>query len=736
MAITDYIPNIFGSAAPSSYESLLGMGLLTPEQVQKQQNVANIQGLLGAGLSLAQGMGRTGPRRSAAENILGALAGGFGAAGGAYQQGLQNVVQQQQLQSAALTQKQALDRVRAIEEAKVKYPDLAQLALIDTGKFAEEVALRERIKGMPGGAGKIETPEQYRTLGQQYLAGGPNLKPLGEAYMKQADVLEMTSLGNLRGDELPEELDRRSTRAYALGNKEMAEKLFGLAEQKRMYPNIPAQVPSQSPSQAPVKQDLAQRAEMPEGRIITSTGEAGGFGKPNFSAGERYADEALNAQFKTDRVATPVEVVADRGRQGQLQLKIDNISKDIERISGMRPTAANRKEVKDLTELKDKYQIDLNRIANMEYDFESIKKGLPQKYQGEINAIQKLAEGGNLDASGISSSIKTFYDRLQEDEKGRKLEGNAATFAQMKFNVIDRTKLTGPQLAEVLRFENSPNADQLAKLQQENARIQYETGRGVALPPGRSSMIGGGTNVPVAGTTQVAPAVTTTSGAPVQALRVTPSVKPSVSQQAPTVSQVIDPKVYKNPLINRPDSEVPPKKKQELIQAQPGLIGATNYTIKNIVDARNAAQSLLDNPAYMNSISGMTAPAISKIPGTDAYTANEILNNILGRSFISEIQEMRANSPTGGAVGNVAVAEMNSLSKIRGALTLGMNKDELKKQLESYIANANRAMKTIPNDYARTYGYNGEFDELLASEVVSPKPTTQTLPAGVKVRPK
>ena len=733
MAITDYIPNIFGATAPSSYESLLGMGLLTPEQVQKQQNVANIQGLLGAGLSLAQGMGRTGPRRSAAENILGALAGGFGAAGGAYQQGLQNVVQQQQLQSAALTQKQALDRVRAIEEAKVKYPDLAQLALIDTGKFAEEVALRERIKGMPGGAGKIETPEQYRALGQQYLAGGPNLKPLGEAYMKQADVLELTSLGNLRGDESPEELDRRSNRANAIGSKEMAEKLFGLAEQKRMYPN---QISAQVPSQAPVKQDLAQRAEMPEGRIITSTGEAGGFGKPNFAAGERYADEALNAQFKTDRVATPVEVVADRGRQGQLQLKIDNISKDIERISGMRPTAANRKEVKDLTELKDKYQIDLNRFANMEYDFGSIKQGLPKKYHSEIDAVAKLAEAGTLDAAGIRSSIEKFYTRLQEDEKGRKLEGNAATFAQMKFGVTDRAQLTGQQLSEILRFENAPNAEQLAKLQQENARIQYETGRGVTLPSGRSSMIVGGTNVPVAGTTQVEPAVTTTSGAPVQALRVTPSVKPSVSQQAPTVSQVIDPKVYKNPLINRPDSEVPPKKKQELIQAQPGLIGATNYTIKNIVDARNAAQSLLDNPAYMNSISGMTAPAISKIPGTDAYTANEILNNILGRSFISEIQEMRSNSPTGGAVGNVAVAEMNSLSKIRGALTLGMNKDELKKQLESYIANANRAMKTIPNDYARTYGYNGEFDELLASEVVSPKPTTQALPAGVKVRPK
>ena len=97
---------------------------------------------------------------------------------------------------------------------------------------------------------------------------------------------------------------------------------------------------------------------------------------------------------------------------------------------------------------------------------------------------------------------------------------------------------------------------------------------------------------------------------------------------------------------------------------------------------------------------------------------------------------MRANSPTGGAVGNVAVAEMESLSKIRGAFKVGMDKAELKKQLESYISNANRAMKTIPNDYARTYGYGGEFDDLLSSEVVSPKPTTQKLPPGVKVRRK
>lgn len=170
MAITDYIPNVFGSAAPTTYEGLLGMGLITPEQMKKQQNVANIQGLLGAGLALAQGMSKIGPRRSAAENVLGALAGGFGAAGGAYQQGLQNVVQQQQLQSAALTQAQAANKIKSIQAAKLANPDLAYLADIDTGEFVKQVMARDRAK-LYG----------FGTTEQQAQPQAPSATPLAEA---------------------------------------------------------------------------------------------------------------------------------------------------------------------------------------------------------------------------------------------------------------------------------------------------------------------------------------------------------------------------------------------------------------------------------------------------------------------------------------------------------------------------------------------------------------------------
>lgn len=194
--LTDYIPNIFGRTAPTTYEGLLGLGLLTPEQVAQTQRTANIQGLLGAGLALAQGMSKVGPPRTAAENILGALAGGFGAAGGAYQQGLQNFAQQQQLQSAALTQQQALNKVKSIQEAKRLYPDLAPLADIDSGEFVKQVIARDRAKiygfGSPQNQAVQSVPQPIElpsapviTAKGQEFVGVPNFS-VGEKYQDES----------------------------------------------------------------------------------------------------------------------------------------------------------------------------------------------------------------------------------------------------------------------------------------------------------------------------------------------------------------------------------------------------------------------------------------------------------------------------------------------------------------------------------------------------------------------
>jgi hypothetical protein len=61
-----------------------------------------------------------------------------------------------------------------------------------------------------------------------------------------------------------------------------------------------------------------------------------------------------------------------------------------------------------------------------------------------------------------------------------------------------------------------------------------------------------------------------------------------------------------------------------------------------------------------------------------------------------------------------------------------MKRDEFETQLKQYINVSNRAIKTIPNEYARTYGYNGEFDDLLRGTVV--ETGGQAAPQGVKVK--
>ncbi len=656
MAIEDYLPNVFGSSAPAYLQGLLGA-----EETQKLQGRANVQGLLGAGLALAQGMSRTGPRRSAAENILGALSGGFGAAGGAYDQGIKNYVTQQQIAQTQLAQTQAANKLRSIAEAKRLYPDLAPLADIDPGKFAEEVALRQRMQGF-NLTGKETAQELEAIANKVYAAGVPGLKPYGDSLMAKAKQLAI------------------------------------------MPPKTAV---------APVDQPVT--------------------------------DAAAQTTIDTTKPALPpVEDTARRGKVGQIQFGLDYIDNELARVMKAEPTPENINYQSSLRANREVLAKQQELFSVMEYDFTDLK-GLPSKYQTEVKQLQKQAEGGVLDKSGLNSRIERIYTRLQEDERGRKLDGNAATFAQMRFGVTDRSQLTGPQLAEVLRFENAPTADQLATLQRAAIDTQFTTGRAAPIPSGREQFIVPGQSVSpqTAVEQQVTPQVVApTPVVPTQTAQVRTQVPPQVTQQVVPQTQVTQTvarenapaetkNLYsynKNALINKPDRDYSPAKKQILREKQAPLQSAVTYSLTSIKDARDAAQSLKNNPQYIDALTGRFSPLLSGTVGgvvvnQNAKTANDLLQNILTRSFVKEIQQMREASPTGGAVGSVTEKEMDALSKVSASLSVGMNKDEFIKQLDNYLAISNRSLKNIPTEYSKTYGYNGEFDEILTTPGVS---TTRT----------
>jgi len=157
MAIGDYLSylnpanyNVFGVENPA-YTGLLG------DQAAGLKRSSNIAGLLGAAAALAQGVSGQGARRSAAQNIIGALGAGYGSAGQAYQQGLQNFGQTQQL---AIQQRQQA----GVQAMKMKYPDLA-----------------DEFDTNPAGAFRIVAEREAATRKPTVVSeGGTLVSPTGE----------------------------------------------------------------------------------------------------------------------------------------------------------------------------------------------------------------------------------------------------------------------------------------------------------------------------------------------------------------------------------------------------------------------------------------------------------------------------------------------------------------------------------------------------------------------------
>lgn len=116
MAIEDLTP--FGTL-PAAYQGLLGA-----DETAALQKRAQVQGLLGAGLALARGMSSGGAPRSALQNILGAVAGGFEGAGGAYEGGLKQAMNAQDIRQKQIQIQQA-DLLRKQVENVIQTPEVA-----------------------------------------------------------------------------------------------------------------------------------------------------------------------------------------------------------------------------------------------------------------------------------------------------------------------------------------------------------------------------------------------------------------------------------------------------------------------------------------------------------------------------------------------------------------------------------------------------------------------------------
>lgn len=95
------------------------------------------------------------------------------------------------------------------------------------------------------------------------------------------------------------------------------------------------------------------------------------------------------------------------------------------------------------------------------------------------------------------------------------------------------------------------------------------------------------------------------------------------------------------------------------------------------------------------------------LPGSDAFNLNKMIETVQANLGFEELQAMREASPTGGALGSVAVRELEFLQATLASLDVGQDRDILEKNLRA----VKRHYKNWSDAVEKAQGQSGSPDD-------------------------
>jgi hypothetical protein len=114
----------------------------------------------------------------------------------------------------------------------------------------------------------------------------------------------------------------------------------------------------------------------------------------------------------------------------------------------------------------------------------------------------------------------------------------------------------------------------------------------------------------------------------------------------------------------------------------------------------------LKNHPGLSSITGIVA---GRAPGltADGRAAEALYDKIMARGGFKELQDMRAASPTGGALGNVSNQEGTQLRAAFAAIDRKQDAGDVKKAIDTALADLQASKGRVREAYDMTYDYKG-----------------------------
>ena len=134
--------------------------------------------------------------------------------------------------------------------------------------------------------------------------------------------------------------------------------------------------------------------------------------------------------------------------------------------------------------------------------------------------------------------------------------------------------------------------------------------------------------------------------------------------------------------------------------------------VKNSMSALNIQWNLVEdaiNKAIAQT-SGITAGYgswLKSLPATDALTLSGYLDTIKANVGFDKLQQMREDSPTGGALGQVSDFENKMLQAVKGSLEQKLSPSQLKANLNIVLTNLKQLRKERTNAFQKDYSQFG-----------------------------
>lgn len=244
------------------------------------------------------------------------------------------------------------------------------------------------------------------------------------------------------------------------------------------------------------------------------------------------------------------------------------------------------------------------------------------------------------------------------------------------------------------------------------------TGAAPVAAPAAAPVPAGGMAPAAMGAPAEAPAAAPAAPAGAQEQRITPSMARAIASDPIILAG--DPELAKQYAEIADKLETPGAREAQVLRARSEAQRLENMPKVELSIANRQQQSSLVKEtidAALKETGFFTTGGVGRlaaaVPGTPAYDLARRIETIKANIGFNELQRMRDESPTGGALGQVAVQELTYLQSALGNLDQAQSRDELEKNLRNIRSIIERYERIRANAFERDYGRKPDVERLL-----------------------